>query len=74
METDLGNATERLLDWLNNVQDLGTLLVLGGYLRKAIDEYEKLPQDRKERTDRNSFLVGFILASWGIEFPKRAIT
>lgn len=65
-----GEALDKYLAWLNSVQELGNMLVAGAYLRKAQEEYEKLPQPTKDKVEFRSFLVGYVIARWCIDFPS----
>ena len=71
METEIGTALDKYLAWLNDVEKLTTLLVSSAYLRKASEAYEKLQPKVKEKVEFRSFLVGFMLASWETDFPKK---
>ncbi len=71
METEIGTALDSYFKWLNDVQELGTLLVANIYLREASEAYEKLQPKVKEKIEFRSFLVGFILASWEKDFQKK---
>lgn len=71
MENEFGSAFDKYLEWLNDVEKLGALLVANVYLREASEAYEKLQPKQKEKVEFRSFLVGFILASWEKDFSKK---
>lgn len=66
--TELADVTEKLLKWLDDIQQLGILLVGSAYIRKGEEVYEKLTKEQKEKINKNSFLTGYVLASFRTDF------
>ena len=71
MESELSTSIDKYLEWLNSVQELGTLLVASAYIRKAQQKYDNLPQKIKEKVEFRSFLVGFVICSWEFDYPPQ---
>ena len=71
MGTEIETELDKYLAWLNDMQELGTILATIAYSIKASEAYNKLPEKTKEKIEFRSFAIGYIISSLDFSDSKK---